>query len=433
MQRKTKHATSPARARRGGGPLEVEELRGVDPRSESESQGETDDDTRSPPPPPPPQPGARWRTWAVRTPTTLAMIFGFLFLLWLGHWACVALIVFLEAAVFRETMGIASRGNRERAAPSTSAFINWSLFILAVSYFMVRQLGTSFHDQLMAIDDVQMYYSRHSFIFFCLYLAVFVAFVASLEKGKYKAQFVQLAWSHMIVFFVVIQCSFWIKNTFDGLIWLMLPSSMVINNDIFAFIFGFFFGKTPLIKLSPKKTWEGFIGGALATFVWAWFFAALLAKSQFLICPKTDLYAWGEVCEPNPVFLPHDYDTPSWLVPVIGNRTFTFLPIQFHALALAAFSSSVAPFGGFFASGVKRAFKLKDFADKIPGHGGVTDRMDCQFLMGTFTSLYLTTFIMTPDPVSKIMTSIAKLSPVQQLELLERLKHFMSAKGIALP
>jgi phosphatidate cytidylyltransferase len=32
-----------------------------------------------------------------------------------------------------------------------------------------------------------------------------------------------------------------------------------------AYMFGFFFGKTPLIKLSPKKTWEGFIGGALST------------------------------------------------------------------------------------------------------------------------------------------------------------------------
>jgi hypothetical protein len=38
----------------------------------------------------------------------------------------------------------------------------------------------------------------------------------------------------------------------------------------------------------------------------------------------------------------------------------------------------VAPFGGFFASGFKRAFKIKDFGDAIPGHGGFTDRCsDC--------------------------------------------------------
>jgi len=34
--------------------------------------------------------------------------------------------------------------------------------------------------------------------------------------------------------------------------------------------------------------------------------------------------------------------------------------------------------GGFCASGFKRAFRMKDFGDTIPGHGGVTDRFDCQ-------------------------------------------------------
>jgi len=42
---------------------------------------------------------------------------------------------------------------------------------------------------------------------------------------------------------------------------------MVVMNDVMAYMFGFFFGKTPLIKLSPKKTWEGFIGGAVSNIV----------------------------------------------------------------------------------------------------------------------------------------------------------------------
>ncbi len=45
---------------------------------------------------------------------------------------------------------------------------------------------------------------------------------------------------------------------------------------------------------------------------------------------------------------------------------------------LSLFASVIAPFGGFFASGFKRGFKIKDFGDSIPGHGGMTDRMDCQ-------------------------------------------------------
>jgi len=44
---------------------------------------------------------------------------------------------------------------------------------------------------------------------------------------------------------------------------------MVIANDTFAYIFGFFFGKTKLIELSPKKTVEGFIGGLVSTLVFA--------------------------------------------------------------------------------------------------------------------------------------------------------------------
>lgn len=59
----------------------------------------------------------------------------------------------------------------------------------------------------------------------------------------------------------------------------------------------------------------------------------------------------------------------------------------------ATFASLIAPFGGFFASGIKRTFKIKDFGDSIPGHGGITDRMDCQFIMGTLAYMYYQGFI----------------------------------------
>lgn len=47
----------------------------------------------------------------------------------------------------------------------------------------------------------------------------------------------------------------------------LLPASLIVVNDIFAYICGFFFGRTPLIKLSPKKTWEGFIGASITTMI----------------------------------------------------------------------------------------------------------------------------------------------------------------------
>lgn len=50
-------------------------------------------------------------------------------------------------------------------------------------------------------------------------------------------------------------------------------------------------------------------------------------------------------------------------------------------MIMSLFASLIAPFGGFFASGIKRAIKIKDFGDVIPGHGGLIDRFDCQLIM----------------------------------------------------
>lgn len=53
----------------------------------------------------------------------------------------------------------------------------------------------------------------------------------------------------------------------------------------------------------------------------------------------------------------------------------------------------MSPFGGFYASAIKRTYNLKDFDSVIPGHGGVMDRMDCQFITALFTTVYYNTFI----------------------------------------
>lgn len=57
-------------------------------------------------------------------------------------------------------------------------------------------------------------------------------------------------------------------------------------------------------------------------------------------------------------------------------------------MILALFASTFAPFGGYFASALKRAGNIKDFGNWIPGHGGLTDRMDCQLFMAVFTFVY---------------------------------------------
>ena len=77
------------------------------------------------------------------------------------------------------------------------------------------------------------------------------------------------------------QTSSIVYNIYNGLFWFIMPSMCVISNDIFAYIFGFFFGRTRLIKLSPKKTWEGFIGGGFSTLL----FSAFVSVRAFSPAP----------------------------------------------------------------------------------------------------------------------------------------------------
>lgn len=107
----------------------------------------------------------------------------------------------------------------------------------------------------------------HRFISFSLYVIGFIWFVLSLVKRYYLRQFSLFAWTHVTLLIVVTQSYLIIQNMFEGLIWFIVPVSMIVINDVMAYLFGFFFGKTPLIKLSPKKTWEGFIGGGFATVI----------------------------------------------------------------------------------------------------------------------------------------------------------------------
>jgi len=45
------------------------------------------------------------------------------------------------------------------------------------------------------------------------------------------------------------------------------------------------------------------------------------------------------------------------------------------------------------ASGIKRAYGIKDFAKTFPGHGGFLDRFDCQVLSVIFCALMISQFI----------------------------------------
>ena len=123
-------------------------------------------------------------------------------------------------------------------------------------------------------------------------------------------------------------------------------------------------------------------------------------------------------------FLPHD-----------TTFSVTFAPMQIHSFVLASFASLIAPFGGFFASGLKRTFKIKDFGDSIPGHGGITDRMDCQFIMGFFAYMYYHTFIAKyhVNLGTVLETAITSLTPEEQVELVRSMCRYLGNQGVMPP
>ena len=116
--------------------------------------------------------------------------------------------------------------------------------------------------------------------------------------------------------------------------------------DTFALISGKLFGKHQFAPItSPKKTWEGTIGGVLVT--------TILGVVYYLIFP----------------FLGMEY---IWLIPIVS-----------FVLGVGAVS------GDLIFSSIKRQVEIKDFGTLLPGHGGILDRVDSLlFNLLLFISVY---------------------------------------------
>jgi len=133
----------------------------------------------------------------------------------------------------------------------------------------------------------------------------------------------------------------------DGLFPLMLIL-MIWCNDTLAYIVGSFIGKTPLTKISPKKTWEGTVGGVILTLV--------------------SVAVWA-------YFKETDYSIIQW----VG-----------LALVVAIFGT----FGDLLESKLKRLANVKDSGAMMPGHGGALDRFDSLLIATPFAFLYVCFFMM---------------------------------------
>lgn len=114
-------------------------------------------------------------------------------------------------------------------------------------------------------------------------------------------------------------------------------------NDSGAYLVGSRFGKTPLLpRVSPKKTWEGYGGGVVVTFLTAIILHVMLNELALV----------------------------DWLI-------------------LALIVSIFASLGDLVESMLKRSFSVKDSGGLLPGHGGLLDRFDGFIFCMPFVAAYL--------------------------------------------
>ena len=130
----------------------------------------------------------------------------------------------------------------------------------------------------------------------------------------------------------------------DGF-WLMATVLVgVWGADTFAYFAGRAFGKTKLLPaVSPKKTWEGAIGGLVGA-------VAIIAAFKVATLP---ILGWMDVA------------------------------------ALGVCCGVAGPLGDLLVSRFKRSVEAKDTGNWLPGHGGLLDRLDAAILAVPLATLYL--------------------------------------------
>ncbi|MBR1581791.1 MAG: phosphatidate cytidylyltransferase [Bacilli bacterium] len=129
----------------------------------------------------------------------------------------------------------------------------------------------------------------------------------------------------------------------------------IIMTDLCAYFVGIFFGKHKMCpQISPKKTWEGFVGGIVGSFIISSAFAILLAVFNYPILAQFDI-------------------------------------AHFYRILIASFIMPfVATAGDLVFSLIKRHYEIKDFGTILGSHGGFLDRLDSIFI-----TLIIACFIVT--------------------------------------
>jgi phosphatidate cytidylyltransferase len=129
----------------------------------------------------------------------------------------------------------------------------------------------------------------------------------------------------------------------------IIPCGIVFSiwiNDTMAYIVGSFIGKTPLSKISPKKTREGTLGGIILCVI---------------------------------------------VITLAGYFTGFFRVIDWIVISL--FCAVFGTLGDLLESKLKRMANVKDSGSLMPGHGGFLDRFDSMLVAIPFVFVYYSLFM----------------------------------------
>lgn len=206
--------------------------------------------------------------------------------------------------------------------------------------------------------------SKYYFIIFPLMALVYM--IKLYKKGEYKP-FTNIAFTFLGIFYIAIPIALLnhvvfherandvnftnsVTNTYSFQV--ILGILLILwATDTGAYFAGTFLGKHKLFeRISPKKTWEGFIGGAVLAGIIAFVFNLILTNHNKQFLTVTD---WIVIT----------------VIIVVGGT-----------------------FGDLVESLLKRSIEIKDSGSSIPGHGGFLDRFDGLFISAPFVVAYLEIF-----------------------------------------
>lgn len=292
-----------------------------------------------------------------------------------GHLAISTEMLVIGYIAFRELLNV----NRPKGQ---SKSLYMTVFPYIAFTFAIYAFGAPAYGSLLNIPQILL--DNHALFSFGIGCLIMMLFVVNLTGENSEFCYNRLGWTLIGCIIIALPAVLYGQIAKMSLMWFFLCIFLVIVNDTGAYFSGRLFGKHQLIALSPKKTVEGFVGALIICVVAAFYVPLLFAKFPFAYCPAVNPFDFHTECDVPAIFVPQEY---------FGGKLVCY-PVQIHSAILGLFASTVAPFGGFLASGLKRVFGLKDFGTLIPGHGGALDRVDCQLVMGSFAILYLKAMVL---------------------------------------